>query len=525
MIAPRKTENERIACGVYTRVSTPGQMNGEFTSIDSQSNYCESFIESQNGNGWHLAPDVYSDPGLSGSTLERPGLQKLLLDVRAGHIQMVIVYRFDRISRSSRDFHNLCDELEDLGIGVVSVTEQINTNEPAGKAMRSVMAAFNQLEVDTIKKRTRDKIAEAKRQGRWCGGLTPTGYRVHPDGGKLETAPEEAEAVRVIFKLYLKLQSLMAVAEELNRRGWLTKRHETKTGKIWGGKRWNKKSVHHLITNPLYVGEIRHKGETYEGKHEALVSRKTWDKVQKLRQANRRCSSSATRNNYRHLLRGMVYCKSCQSLMLPTVTKKNGRTYKYLVCSSATQNGWHTCPHPSVSAPRIEAFVVDMIKAIGSDPALQEATLAEVSRSLKDGLPALKGERQRLQGQLRRARGEIEGLVSALASGEPNSESVTSRLKELEDQVKTLNERLVEIGDQIRAANSGLADRETLISALKVFTPIWDLLFPMEQERIIRLLIERIDFDGVASKIELTFRPAGIMTLAKEITQTEEAIQ
>ena len=169
--------------------------------------------------------------------------------------------------------------------------------------------------------------------------------------------------------------------------------------------------------------------------------------------------------------------------------------------------------------------MVDMIKAIGSDPALQEATLAEVGRSIKEGLPTLKEERQRLQVQLRGARAEIDGLVSALGSGTPSGESVANRLKELESQVNTLNGRLVEIGDQIRSADSGLADRETLISTLKVFTPIWDLLFPLEQERLIRLLIDRIDFDGEASKIEMTFRPAGIMTLAGEINQNEEAIQ
>lgn len=525
MAATRKAEPNSSPCAIYARVSTVGQIRGEFTSLDSQVAYCRSFIESKADEGWYPMQTDYIDAGFSGSNLNRPGLQKLLADVDAGMVNTVVVYRYDRFSRNNMEFHVLCYRLESQGVNVVSVTEKLDSSDPMGTAMRSFAAIMSQLESDTTRKRTLDKIAQAKRQGRYCGGLTPLGYRVHPDGGKLEIVPEEAAVVRAIFDQYLRLKSLMAVAEELNRRGWLTKRHETKTGKIWGGKRWNKKSVHHLITNPLYVGEVRHKGETYDGKHEALVSRKIWDRVQKLLQANRRSNGTVTRNNYRHLLRGMVHCKSCQALMAPTVTRKNGRAYKYLTCSSATQNGWHTCPHPSVSAPRVEAFVVDMIKAIGSDPALQEATLAEVSRSLKDGLPALKEERQRLQGQLRRARGEIEGLVSALGSGAANGESVTSRLKELEGQVRTLNERLVEIGDQTRTANSGLADRETLISALKVFTPIWDLLYPQEQERIIHLLIKRIDFDGEASKIELTFRPAGIMTLAKEITHEEEAIQ
>jgi site-specific DNA recombinase len=438
---------------------------------------------------------------------------------------MVVVYRFDRISRSTRDFHILCDRLEELDIGIVSVSEQINTTEPAGKAMRSVMAAFNQLEVDTIKKRTRDKIAEAKRQGRWCGGLTPLGYRVHPDGGKLEIVPEEADVVRTIFKLYLKLESLMAVAEELNRRGWLTKRHKTKTGKIWGGKQWTKTSVHNHITNALYVGEVRHKGETYDGQHEALISRKTWDRVQKLLTANRRNSSSATRNNFRHLLRGMVHCKSCQALMSPTITKKDGRAYKYLVCSSATRKGWHSCPHPSVSAPRIEAFVVDMIKTIGSNPDLQAETLRQVRLSIKEGVPALKDERKRLQIQLRKARSEIDNLVAAIGSGQPAGPSVTDRLRELEGQVETLDRRIAEIGQKIDASEGGAVDETSLASALGEFIPIWDLLFPMEQERIIHLLVERIDFDGEGGKIEMTFRPVGIMTLAGEITQAEEAIQ
>ena len=510
-----------MRCAIYCRVSTPGQLNGSFTSLDSQKGYCEAFVKSQAGKGWHCVPDEYADPGFSGTTLDRPGLKKLLADVDNGKIDTVVVYRFDRISRNTRDFHNLIDHLEQRDVSFVSVSEQVNTSEPSGQVMRSIMMSFAQFERDVIAQRTRDKISAAKRQGRWCGGHTPLGYQVLESGGGLSINPNESTTVAAIFDLYLKLQSLRAVAEELNRRGWLTKKQVTKTGSVWGGKPWTKTIIHNHITNPLYVGLVRHNGETYDGQHKAIISKRIWNKVQALLKANCRNGGASTKNKHGHLLRGILYCNSCDAVMNPTASKRGDRIYRYMVCSAAAQKGWHSCPTPSVSAPAIEEFVRKNIAVIGSDPKLQQETVKQVRKAMKTGRPALRSERKRLQTQRTKAQAEIDHLVSALASG--RSQSVTGRLNEVEGLVATMDRRIAEIDLELASTKAGALDEGRLTSAMKQFTPIWDLLFPMEQERLIQLIVDRVEFSGKGADVAISYRPTGLMALAGEITEPEEA--
>ncbi|MBU8920924.1 MAG: recombinase family protein [Bacteroidales bacterium] len=517
MSAARRTRNQTIRCAVYTRVSTPGQLSGAFTSLDSQKSYCESYILSQEGKGWCCLSEVYADPGFSGTTLDRPGLKKLLADVDAGQIDTIVVYRFDRISRSTRDFHNLIGHLDQRNVSFVSVSEQIDTSEPSGQVMRSIMASFAQFERDVISLRTKEKIAASKRAGMWCGGLVPLGFLVHPDGGKLVIDPDTADVVRSIFKLYLKLMSLSAVAEELNRRGWRTKRHETKTGKIWGDKRWTKTTVHHVLTNPLYVGKIRHKSKTYLGLHDATIDQQTWDDVQELLKENCRNNGASTRNKHEFILRGLVYCEACCAVMNPSVTRRGDRAYRYMTCAAANRNGWHTCPRPSVSASKIEAFVTERIAAIGSDPSLQKETVRQVHKAILDCRPELTEERKRLRSQLTKANREIDNLVATLGSGKVAVPSIVDRLHALEGQTETLNHRLAEIDRELGHVDNTTVDEDQLANALTQFSPVWEHLFPLEKTRLIHLLIERIDFDGAAGKIAITYRDTGILTLAQEL--------
>ena len=518
----RTQERQTVHCAIYTRVSTPGQDNGDFTSIDNQREACEAYIASQKGKRWVCLPDHYDDVGVSGGTLDRPALFALLQDLESGRVKVVVCYKLDRLSRSLSDFTRLMDEFKDWGVAFVSVTESFATDTPVGRFTMGLLATFAEFERATIAQRTSDKMSAARRRGRWTGGVPVLGYCVHLEGGKLVVNQDEADQVRTIFAIYIKKQSLLAVVEELNRRGWTTKRHVARTGKVTGGGPWTKTNLHHLLVNPIYIGCVRHRGEVYEGAHDAVIEQSTWDKAQALLQENRQNGGARAKNRYGHLLRGLLHCSKCGTAYSPSVTKKNGRVYRYYVCSGAQKTGWHTCPKPSLQAKQIEDLIVDQIRHIGKDTALVRETVRQVQVAKKEQKPALVAEQRRLTRQRGKAQQEIRSLLNALAAGQANGPSLSDRLAALETKVAKLDRRLTEILGEIAALDGSSVNQAEVAKALSLFDPIWDVLFPMEQERIIQLLIERIEYDGKTGRLAIEFAPIGIKSLAGEIDEAKE---
>lgn len=389
--------------------------------------------------------------------------------------------------------------------------------------MLNILLSFAQFERETIADRTRDKMSAARRKGKWTGGFPVLGYDIHPDGGKLVVNAEEAKTVKTIFRLYLKHQTLLSVTEELNRRGWMTKSHVTKSGVTRGGKPWTKTLLHSLLTNVLYIGKVKHRDKTYPGEHDRIVTTKTFNRVQTILAQNKQNGGSRVRNRYGHLLRGLLHCTACDASMSPSTTKNGSKVYRYYVCNGATRKGYRTCPRPSVNANTIEKFVAQQIRVIGQDAALQKETLRQVSKAKKAKAPELKAERKRLTKEFEKTRGEIKRLLDALAGGEVDGFSISDRLGLLEDKSRRIESRLREIADELAAIESTMIDQADLTTALSLFDPIWEVLYPMEQERIIRLLIERIDFDGTANNLAISFAPTGIKALAGEIDEAREA--
>ncbi len=513
----KKSVPPTIKCAVYCRVSTPDQMNGDFTSIDQQREAGEAYIASQRHEGWTCIIEQYDDVGFSGGTLDRPALTRLLNDITAGKVQVVVCYKLDRLTRSLLDFARLVEIFDKHDVSFVSVTQPINTADSTGRLMLNILLSFAQFERETIADRTRDKMSAARRKGKWTGGVPVLGYNVHPDGGKLVVNGDEARMVKAIFQLYLTHQTLLAVTKELNRRGWLTKSHTTKSGTTRGGKPWTKTQLHSLLTNPVYIGKVRHHGEIYSGEHKRIVSKKNWDRVQKILAENRHCGGSRVKNKYGFLLRGLLRCTACNAAMSPSVTHKRNRRYRYYICGNATQKGYKSCPHPSVNAAAIEKFVTQQIRVIGQDSALQEETLRQVRVVKKAKAPELKAEQKRLAREFEKTRDEIKRLIDALGSGEVNGFSISDRLGLLEDKSRRIESRLKEVADELAALKQTTVSNTDLNNALGLFDPIWDVLYPMEQERIIQLLIDRIDFDGDTNKMAIEFRPAGIKSLAGEL--------
>ena len=301
-----------------------------------------------------------------------------------------MVYKVDRLSRSLLDFARMMETFEKHRVSFVSVTQQFNTASSMGRLILNVLLSFAQFEREMISERTRDKIAAARRKGKWVGGMPLLGYDVVDT--KLVVEPDEAEQVRQIFALYLDHDGLIPVVEELERRGWRTKRWTTRKGPQRGGRPFDKNSLWHLLTNITYIGKLRYKDEVHDGEHEAIIGDDLWQRVQSKLQRNGRTGGAAVRNRFGAILKGLIHCVPCGCAMSPTHATKDGtKRYRYYVCQSAQKRGWQSCPSQSIPAGEIERFVVEQIKGIGRDPRLVAETVRQAHAQVKDRVEELSG--------------------------------------------------------------------------------------------------------------------------------------
>ena len=376
-----KSEPQQLVrCAIYTRKSTEQGLEQEYNTLDAQRDAGENFIRSQAHEGWQMVPDRYDDGGFTGGNMERPALQQLMADIQAGKIDCVVVYKVDRLSRSLLDFARMMETFERYHVSFVSVTQHFNTSTSMGRLILNVLLSFAQFEREMISERTRDKVAAARRKGKWIGGVPILGYTVE----KSKLVVDEAEAVRVreIFELYLETQSLMAVVKELNARGWPTKSWLTKQGARRGGTPFNKNRLYHLLSNVAYVGKVGYRDEVHPGEHTAIVSEEVFLQVQAVLKRDLKTGASLTRNKHGALLKGLIRCGSCDCAMLHSYTAKGNRRWRYYICRKAQQHGWTSCPAPSLQAPEIERFVAEQIKGIAASPEMLAATLVQVRQQL-----------------------------------------------------------------------------------------------------------------------------------------------
>jgi DNA invertase Pin-like site-specific DNA recombinase len=310
-------------CAVYTRKSTEHNLDLAFTSLDAQREACEAFVRSQAHEGWRVIPGRYDDGAFSGASLDRPALQKLLADVRAGMIDTVLVYKVDRLTRSLADFAKLIELFDAHNVSFVSVTQSFNTSSSTGKLALNVLLSFSQFERELIGERVRDKIAASKRKGIWVGGPVPLGYAAVDR--KIVVVPTEAEAVRTIFARYLELGSVRALAEDLDRRGIHSKPRRLSDGRIIGGGRFGVGALAHLLQNRFYIGEVAYRGNVHRGEHEPILDRALFAAVQgKL--ADQAVARHCRLRGSPALLTGRIF-DACGGRMGPTHTNKQGVRY------------------------------------------------------------------------------------------------------------------------------------------------------------------------------------------------------
>ena len=509
---PRNT-NSVVRAAIYTRKSTQDGLEQDFNTLDAQRETAEAFIKEQ--ADWICVSERYDDGGYSGGTIERPALRRLLLDIEAGRIGAVVVYKYDRFSRSLLDFAKMMELFERHKVSFVAVTQQFNTATSMGRLYLNMLMSFAQFEREMISDRTRDKIAATRRKGKYTGGMPLLGYDVVDT--KLVVNDAEADRVRQIFDLYLELGSLLPTVQEIARRGWTTKNWTTKKQIARGGLPITKTRLHHLLTNPTYAGKIAYKQEIFEGEHEGIVDQAVFDRVQKMLHDNGQSGCGEKRNKHGALLRGLLRCASCNCGMTHTYTSKGQRRYRYYVCNSAQQQGRASCPAPSLPAEEIEQFVVEEIKAIGRDPALVAATLAESRRLSQDGIKRLKAERAALERQCRADAAKLRRIGDASPQ-----EHQLARLAEAEERKLSTSRRLSEIIDEIAQLLATEIKEDQITAALAEFDTLWAVLTPKEQARIMALLIDRVDHDGKAGTVEITFHPTGIKSLAAQVESHEE---
>lgn len=502
----------QMRCAIYTRKSTEDGLEQEFNSLDAQRDSGEHFIQSQAHEGWTCLADRYDDGGFTGGNMDRPALKRLMADIEAGRIDCVVVYKVDRMSRSLLDFARMMETFEKHHVSFVSVTQQFNTASSMGRLILNVLLSFAQFEREMISERTSDKIAAARRKGKWVGGMPLLGYNVTES--KLVVDTDEAEQVRQIFNLYLEHEGLIPVVEELERRGWRTKRWTTHKGTQRGGRPFDKNSLWYLLTNITYIGKLRYKDEVHDGEQEAIVADDLWRRVQTKLQRNGRTGGREVRNKFGAVLKGLLHCVPCGCAMSPThATKDGNKRYRYYVCTAAQKRGWQACPSQSIPAGEIERFVVEQIKCIGRDPQLIAETVRQAHGQATERLNELAIEGRRLQSELAGYHRELQKLVKHPAE-DPDNGLEAARFADVQERIASAERRLTEAHDEGERLRRDLIDEADVARALAEFDPVWESLSPREQGRLLQLLIERVDYDGVDSTISITFHAGGIKALA-----------
>jgi site-specific DNA recombinase len=353
-------------CAIYTRKSSEEGLEQDYNSLHAQREACEAFIRSQAGEGWRLVKTAYDDGGFSGGSMERPGLQQLLADIRTGQVDTVVVYKVDRLTRSLTDFARMVEVFDARGVSFVAVTQQFNTTTSMGRLTLNVLLSFAQFEREVIGERIRDKIAASKRKGIWMGGFPPLGYDVRER--KLIINHDQAETVKGIFERYLELGSVRLLASDLRQRGIVSSARVSKRRSTRGGREFSRGALYHLLCNPIYVGEIRHKSDRYPGQHEAIVSRDLWDRVQRqLRDRRARSCEGRKTEAPSSPLACKLFDESGEPLYVQGAAKGQ-RRYRYYVSktlvrgsSEDSEQGWR------ISAPEIEQRVVAAARAALGD--------------------------------------------------------------------------------------------------------------------------------------------------------------
>ena len=431
----------RMRCAVYTRKSTDEGLDQEYNSIDAQRDSGHAYIASQRAEGWIPVADDYDDPAFSGGNMERPALKRLMADIEDGKIDVVVIYKIDRLTRSLADFSKMVEVFERYGVSFVSVTQQFNTTTSMGRLMLNILLSFAQFEREVTGERIRDKITASKKKGMWMGGIPPLGYDV--ENRRLVPNPKEANLVRHIFKRFVEVGSTTLLVREMRLDGATSKAWVTQDGKVRAGKPIDKSLLYKLLNNRTYLGELRHKEQWYAAEHPPIIEHELWNKVHAILATNSRVRGNATRATVPYLLKGIVFGNDGRALSPWHTTKKNGRRYRYYVPQRDAKEHAGASGLPRLPAAELESAVLEQLRTVLRTPEL------------------------------------LHEIVPQAIKLDP-----------------TLDEAKVTV-------------------AMTRLDVIWDQLFPAEQTRIVKLLVEKVIVSP--NDLEVRLRANGIERLVLEL--------
>jgi DNA invertase Pin-like site-specific DNA recombinase len=431
------TPRRRLRCAVYTRKSSEEGLDMEFNSLDAQRESGEAYVASQRAEGWVLMRERYDDGGFSGGTLDRPGLKNLIEDIEAGLVDVIVVYKIDRLSRSLMDFAKLVEVFDRHGVTFVSVTQAFNTTTSMGRLTLNILLSFAQFEREVTGERIRDKFAASRAKGMWMGGFVPMGYDVA--SRKLVINDGEAATVRRIFQRFVELGSATTLTRELVAGSTLNKR----------GRPIDKGFLYKLFRNRVYIGEAVHKGTSYPGEHQAIITHELWDQVHSILQESPRSRAANTRTQTPALLKGLIFTATGIA-MTPTATKKGSRHYRYYTSMDAIRNraGEGTDGFVRLNAGMVETAVVQHIRSLLRTPEVAARAVEAARRTDPD------------------------------------------------------------------------IDEHDVAAALSGFDGLWESLFPAEQARIARLLIERVTVSSEGMAVDL--RTEGLGSIIREMVTPKQ---
>ena len=360
-VSPAKPVARKLRCAIYTRKSSEEGLEQEFNSLDAQRDACSAYIASQRSEGWVELAAHYDDGGVSGGTLDRPALKRLLADIEEDRVDVVVVYKIDRLSRALMDFAKLVEVFDRNNVTFVSVTQSFNTTTSMGRLTLNILLSFAQFEREVIGERIRDKVAASRKRGIWMGGVVPLGYEVRDR--KLVINEAEAKTVRMIFERFVAVGSATALARALISEGVRTRR----------GKLIDKGFLYKLLNNRIYIGDAVHKGTAYTGEHKPIITRDLWDKVRATLQGSPRMRAGSTRASTPALLKGLLFGPT-GCAMSPTHTRRGDKLYRYYISQSVVKRGADGCPVSRVPAAEIENVVVDQLRGMLRAPEVIIAT-------------------------------------------------------------------------------------------------------------------------------------------------------
>ena len=387
----------RLRCAVYTRKSSEEGLDQEYNSIDAQRDAGHAYIASQRAEGWIAVADDYDDPAFSGGNMERPALKRLMADIEAGKIDVIVIYKIDRLTRSLADFSKMVEVFERQGVSFVSVTQQFNTTTPMGRLMLNVLLSFAQFEREVTGERIRDKIAASKRKGMWMGGIPPIGY----DVANRRLIPNEAEAKTIahIFQRFVELGSTTKLVKELRLDGVTSKAWTTQDGRVREGKPIDKGLIYKVLNNRTYLGELRHKELWYQAEHPPIITKSIWDDAHAILSTNGRVRATTTRAKTQYLLKGIVFGSDGRAMSPFQTAKQNGRRYRYYVPQRDIKEHAGASGLPRMPAAELESAVLEQLRghlrspdvvrdvlpqAQKYDPTLDEAIVTVAMKRLDD---------------------------------------------------------------------------------------------------------------------------------------------